>query len=66
MSTYPGAENADQAGDTIWFNRRPTLKTKAAFVKEQSLGGVMIWSLDSDAAGPRSALHAIHETLHPR
>lgn len=66
VSTYPGAENADQAGDTIWFNGLPTLKAKAALVKEQGLGGVMIWSLDSDAPGPRSALHAIHETLHPR
>jgi GH18 family chitinase len=32
-------------------------------VLEQGLGGVMIWSLDSDAQGSASLLAAIHETL---
>lgn len=64
VNTHPGAENADPAGDTIWFNGLPTLKAKAAFVRKQSLGGVMNWSLDSDAPAPRSALRAIYGVLH--
>ena len=35
----------------------------AAYVKEQGLGGVMIWSLDYDDKGDRSLLSAIHQTL---
>ena len=63
LAQYPGAENADQAGSTIWYNGLPTIKAKAAYVKEQGLGGVMIWSLDYDVKGERSLLTAIHETL---
>lgn len=66
VSTHPGAETADQAGDTIWFNGLPTIKAKAAFVHEQGLGGIMIWSLDSDSPAPRSALGAIYGVLHGR
>jgi GH18 family chitinase len=63
LAQYPGAENTDQIGDTIWYNGLPTIKAKAAYVKEHGLGGVMIWSLDYDVKGDRSLLTAIHETL---
>lgn len=65
IAQFPGAENADQAGDTIWYNGLPTVRAKAAWAREQKLGGVMIWSLDSDAAGENSLLGALHGALNP-
>jgi GH18 family chitinase len=63
VATYPGAEKVDEVGETIWFNGIPTIQAKTRYVLEQGLGGVMIWSLDSDAKGPASLLSAIHATL---
>ena len=63
VAAYPGAEKVDQVGETIWFNGMPTIQAKTRYVLEQGLGGVMIWSLDSDAQGPASLLAVIHETL---
>jgi GH18 family chitinase len=65
VATYPGAENVDQVGNTIWYNGIPTIKAKTRYVMDEALGGVMIWSLDSDVKGPLSLLSAIHETLKP-
>lgn len=64
VDAYPGAERVDQAGNTIWYNGIPTIKTKTQYVIDQGLGGVMIWSLDNDVKGERSLLSAIHETLN--
>lgn len=64
VATFPEAENADQAGSTIWYNGIETIKAKARYSKEQGLAGIMIWSLDSDAKDERSLLSAIHEVLH--
>ena len=63
VAAFPGAENTNQAGNTIWYNGAPTIAAKAHFVKEQGLAGVMIWSLDQDVPGSRSLLLAIHEGL---
>ena len=56
---HPGAENGDQVGETIWYNGIPTIKAKARLVVESGLGGIMIWSLDTDAPGGKSLLSAI-------
>jgi chitinase len=63
VSIFPGAENADQAGDTVYYNGLPTIRAKAKYVVDEGLGGVMIWSLDYDVKGSKSLLGAIHETL---
>jgi GH18 family chitinase len=65
VSIFPGAENADQAGDTVWYNGIPTIRAKARYVVDEGLGGVMIWSLDYDVKGSKSLLGAIHEGLAP-
>ena len=65
VAQFPGAENADQAGDTIWYNGLPTVRAKAKWAREQRLGGVMIWSLDCDASGANSLLKALHGALTP-
>ncbi len=65
LSTYPGAEAADQAGETIWYNGIGTIKAKAKYVVDQGLAGVMIWSLDYDVKGDKSLLTAIHDALTP-
>ena len=63
VTAYPGAENADQAGATIWYNGLATMRAKAEYVKAQGLGGVMIWSLNLDAPGDKSLLTAINKGL---
>ena len=63
VAAYPGAENADQAGETIWYNGIPTIKAKAKYVVDDRLAGVMIWSLDGDAPGAKSLLAAIDQIL---
>jgi GH18 family chitinase len=63
VAEYPGAEYVDQIGNTIWYNGIPTIKAKAKYVKDEGLGGVMIWSLDSDAQSEKSLLSAIHQSL---
>lgn len=64
VERHRNAENADQAGNTIWYNGIPTIQAKARFVSDQGLGGIMIWSLDQDASGERSLLSAIHAQLN--
>lgn len=66
VAAYPGAEKADQVGDTIWYNGLPAITAKSRYVVEQGLGGVMIWSLDDDGAGERSLLSALYHTLHQK
>ncbi len=66
VAEYPGAEERDEAGRTIYYNGLPTMRKKCRYVLDQGLAGVMIWSLDTDAAGPKSLLGAIHETLQPK
>lgn len=63
-AAYPGAENLDQVGSTIWYNGIPTIRAKVQYVIDHNLAGVMIWSLDNDAEGDKSLLHAIDATLH--
>ena len=63
IASYPGAENTDQVGKTIWYNGVSTIKAKAQYVRDQGLAGVMIWSLDSDAKGGRSLLSALDAVL---
>jgi GH18 family chitinase len=65
LSQFPGAENADQIGNTIWYNGLPTMKAKAKYVMDEGLAGVMIWSLDQDVKGEKSLLAAIDQTFHP-
>ncbi len=64
IKDYPGAENVDQIGSTIWYNGIPTIKAKTKYVMDEGLGGVMIWSLDNDVKGEKSLLGAIDQTLH--
>jgi GH18 family chitinase len=62
VNTYPGAENSDQVGSTIYYNGIPTIKQKATFAL-QNAGGVMIWQLAQDAVGSKSLLTAINEVI---
>lgn len=63
VAAYPGAENRDQAGETIWYNGIPTIRAKAQFAAQERLGGMMIWSLDNDLPDERSLLAALHDAL---
>jgi GH18 family chitinase len=63
IATYPGAEKVDEIGETIWYNGIPTIQAKSQYVLDESLAGVMIWSLDLDVKGEKSLLSAIHQTL---
>lgn len=65
LAAYPGAEQKDRSGDTIWYNGIPTIEAKAKYVRGERLAGVMIWSLDYDVKGDKSLLGAIDRTLRP-
>ena len=62
VNAYPGAENTDQVGNTIYYNGMPTIKQKATFAL-QNAGGIMIWQLAQDAVGAKSLLSAINEVI---
>jgi GH18 family chitinase len=66
VAAHAGAEQTDQAGETIWYNGVPTIRAKARYAVDEKLGGVMIWSLDLDAAGEKSLLRAIGEEVGKR
>jgi chitinase len=59
VKAHPGADKADQIGETIWYNGVATVEAKARYVVERKLAGVMIWSLDNDVKGEKSLLGAI-------
>jgi chitinase len=63
LAAFPGAENRDETGETIWYNGMPTIRAKCELVLKEKLGGVMIWSLDNDVKDERSLLSVIHATL---
>ena len=65
IDSYPGAEQTDEVGKTIWYNGIPTIKAKSQHVVDEGLGGIMIWSLDYDVKGERSLLSVIDATLRP-
>ncbi|MFB9075952.1 glycosyl hydrolase family 18 protein [Flavobacterium procerum] len=62
VAQYPGAENLDQVGNTIYYNGIPTIKQKTTFAI-QNAGGVMIWELSQDATGSKSLLTAINQVI---
>jgi GH18 family chitinase len=59
VESFPGAEQADQVGTTIWYNGIPTVKAKARLILDRQLAGAMIWSLNGDAEGDASLLSAL-------
>ena len=63
LAKHPEAAEQDQVGETIWHNGQPTIRAKAKFVKDEGLGGLMIWSLDNDVKGEKSLLDALHKEL---
>ncbi|WP_125722022.1 glycosyl hydrolase family 18 protein [Flavobacterium ustbae] len=62
VAQYPGSENQDQVGNTIYYNGIPTIKQKTTFAI-QNAAGVMIWELSQDATGSKSLLTAIDQVV---
>jgi len=62
VAQYPGAENLDQVGNTIYYNGIPTIKQKTTFAI-QNAAGVMIWELSQDATGSKSLLTAVNQVI---
>jgi len=63
IQRFPGSENQDEAGSTIYYNGIPTIRAKAEYVVEEQLGGIMIWQLAQDATGNFSLLNTIHQVF---
>jgi hypothetical protein len=63
VQQYPGAENADEVADTVYYNGFPSIikKTKYAL---QNTSGIMIWELTEDASGDKSLLSLIYNTVN--
>ena len=64
ISRFPGTENQDQVGNTIYYNGIPTIKAKADYVAEEQYGGIMIWQVAQDATGNFSLLDIIYQALN--
>jgi chitinase len=62
VAQYPGSENQDQVGNTIYYNGIPTIKAKTTFAI-QNAAGVMIWELSQDATGSKSLLTAVDQVV---
>ncbi len=65
VKNYPGAQDLDQVGNTIFYNGIPTILLKTKYVHDQGLGGIMIWPINYDAAGKYSLVKTIYDALHP-
>lgn len=59
---FDPAPSADQIGN-IYFNGPDTIRHKTEFAIQSRVGGVMIWELGQDAAGDRSLLKVVRETV---
>ncbi|MFL5729235.1 MAG: carbohydrate-binding protein, partial [Cytophagaceae bacterium] len=57
-----GSPNADTYNNQIGYNGIPTMKKKTSYAM-QACGGIMIWSIDTDAKGTYSLLSAINEVV---
>lgn len=66
VTTNTAAAQLDETAKTIFYNGIPTIQAKAKYVMDEKLGGVMIWSLDQDAAGENSLLNALDVVLQPK
>lgn len=66
VKTYSGAENKDSIeSEHLWYDGVPMVTRKTQYVKEQELGGVMIWEITQDATtASASLLNAINATLN--
>ena len=62
VSRFPGSQNSDQVGDTLFYNGAPTIREKTRLAQEKA-GGVMIWELTEDAPGVASLLNVIHRIV---
>jgi GH18 family chitinase len=64
VSTYPGAEKADEwkmpDGKILYYNGIPTIRQKTMLAKEKA-SGIMIWQIRGDASGSKSLLKAINK-----
>jgi chitinase len=62
IKTYPGAEDKDEvtvaAGGTMYYNGKPTIKSKTTLALQKA-GGIMVWQLLQDAGGANSLLNII-------
>ena len=57
MKTYSGAENKDSIdGEHLWYDGIPMVTRKSQYVKDQKLGGVMIWEITQDATSASASL----------
>lgn len=60
VSTYSGAENFDEIGNTIYYNGLSTIEDKTKLAAQKG-GGVMIWEITQDSNDPKkSLLDVIH------
>jgi chitinase len=64
VKRFPGSENKDVVGNTIYYNGIPTIRQKAQYVVDGNYGGIMIWQLAHDATGSLSLLKTINEVIH--
>jgi len=62
LAAHGPKPEADEAGG-FYFNGRKTLEAKAAVVKKERLGGMMVWEVAHDATGKDSLVSALRKSL---
>jgi chitinase len=66
IQRFPNSQNADVAGDTIYYNGIPTISRKVQHVIDHGYGGIMIWQLGHDASGELSLLGTIDKVIQKK
>lgn len=59
LGRFPLALRQDRVGSTLFLHGPASVAAKTRLALDRQLGGVMIWSIDSDAAGADSLLRVI-------
>lgn len=62
LEKFPDAWQADQVGDTIYYNGINTIRKKTKLALAET-SGVMIWELSNEVTGQRSLLKVIKATV---
>ena len=62
ITRYPGAEQKDKTGHTLYYNGMTTIREKAKLALKEA-GGIMIWQLTGDAKEDKSLLGVIDSVV---
>lgn len=63
LKDHPEAKEQDSINNVIFYNGMKTIAAKSQYVKDNGLGGIMIWEISQDTTDENSLLNIIYQTL---